>query len=537
MRHAMCFLTTFFVSCHCSSLPPSQISSREHSHLKDLSGLRFLVVDEADRMVKQGNFPELEKIFEVVNQPVEDEAEEIAESEEDESEEEEEDEDEDEGGEEDEDGGDDDDDEEEEEVQEEEDTYANDEGLSRKEIDDLIGFRGEHKVRMLDESILKRIAELTKGPTPSVGSSKKEAAQVEKNPAAKKWGKETKGLRQTFVFSATLTLTLGDDGKEREKKGKDAKKQKKASKELLAAQQAAAAKSGLAPGSILAEILRKAGSVGKVKVVDLTNDSASAPDNSKGASEAGGGRGAIALPPGLSLCQARCATLHKDSHLFAYLSTTAQGTSGPSIVFCNSIAGCKRVGETMEKLGLPVKVLHAQLQQVRNEKRLCCGTWSMVACVANKMILPVTKKLSVGVTPNFPKSIAFKILVVAVKCSASGTQDGGKCEQSPRLWTLVISRPRARHSYVFVRSLRLSADTCVRSFSLSLSLSLSLFSPHNRNKDSSLWSPSRLHPTALCLSRRMSRQEGSIFPRSLPWSTTTLPEMLKPSSTAPGELR
>ena len=70
------------------------------------------------------------------------------------------------------------------------------------------------------------------------------------------------------------------------------------------------------------------------------------------------------LPPGLTLGEIRCAQRHKDSHLYAYLVTTRQGSSGPCLVFCNSIAAVRRVGETLKTLGLPVKMLHAQMQQV-----------------------------------------------------------------------------------------------------------------------------------------------------------------------------
>ena len=43
------------------------MSSKEYAHLNDLSQLSFLVIDEADRMIKQGSFPQLQQIFEVIN--------------------------------------------------------------------------------------------------------------------------------------------------------------------------------------------------------------------------------------------------------------------------------------------------------------------------------------------------------------------------------------------------------------------------------------------------------------------------------------
>ena len=41
------------------------MSSREHPHLNELS--KLLVIDEAERMIKQGSFPQLSQIFEAIN--------------------------------------------------------------------------------------------------------------------------------------------------------------------------------------------------------------------------------------------------------------------------------------------------------------------------------------------------------------------------------------------------------------------------------------------------------------------------------------
>jgi len=45
--------------------------------------------------------------------------------------------------------------------------------------------------------------------------------------------------------------------------------------------------------------------------------------------------------------------------------TTVDGSAGPALVFCNSIAGVRRVGTVLQTLGLSVRMLHAQMQQVR----------------------------------------------------------------------------------------------------------------------------------------------------------------------------
>merc|ERR1712070_111522 len=64
-----------------------------------------------------------------------------------------------------------------------------------------------------------------------------------------------------------------------------------------------------------------------------------------------------------SLEQIKCTQRHKDSHLYAYLMTTEQGSSGPCLVFCNSIAAVRRVGSTFQTLGFNVRILHAHMQQ------------------------------------------------------------------------------------------------------------------------------------------------------------------------------
>jgi len=123
--------------------------------------------------------------------------------------------------------------------------------------------------------------------------------------------------------------------------------------------------------------LEVAGARGETKIVDLSNaggisqgkkKDAEKKGNEKKSSVGGEGDGPSSLlsrlPPGLTLGEIRCAQRHKDSHLYAYLVTTRQGSSGPCLVFCNSIAAVRRVGETLKTLGLPVKMLHAQMAQV-----------------------------------------------------------------------------------------------------------------------------------------------------------------------------
>ena len=44
------------------------MSGREHEHLRNLSQLKFLVIDECDRMIGQGSFPQLVNIFDAIHQ-------------------------------------------------------------------------------------------------------------------------------------------------------------------------------------------------------------------------------------------------------------------------------------------------------------------------------------------------------------------------------------------------------------------------------------------------------------------------------------
>jgi ATP-dependent RNA helicase DDX24/MAK5 len=170
--------------------------------------------------------------------------------------------------------------------------------------------------------------------------------------------------RLTFVYSATLTLPASE---------KYVKAKKKSRREL-------------GVEGAIAEILDKAHAKGKTKVVDLSSgkkiNTAKAkeeliekPKASKEKPKTTETK-KFQLPPGLTLQQIKCTQKHKDSHLYAYLMTTAEGASGPCIVFCNSIAGVRRVGATLQTLGMDVRILHAKMQQVRSLVVLVsCDRW------------------------------------------------------------------------------------------------------------------------------------------------------------------
>lgn len=306
------------------------MSSRQHRHLTELSQLRFLVIDEADRMIQQGSFPQLVHIFDAIEHanPME--------------------------------------------CDDEEKKQTKSEDNKNDRLLGLPGIPGEAKVQMLDD-IMERMGQQNGDAEPlSMEHDNEDFAQVEQEENVNDDKDDDDDddialfppqpvLRQTFVFSATLTLPPSSSYVASKKD--DSRNKKIKSKKAVTVEGA------------IAEILEKARARGQTKVVDLTScdkHSVSEPTRERTASRDGKELASSTLssrlPPGLSLRKIECTKLHKDSHLYAYLVTTAQGASGPCLVFCNSIAAVRRVGATLETLRLPVRMLHANMAQVRWKK-------------------------------------------------------------------------------------------------------------------------------------------------------------------------
>lgn len=304
------------------------------------------MIDEADRMIKQGSFPQLQQIFEVINRANPPPSPENDESDGDDSE--------------------------------------NENDTDDHRLKSLSGVRGEAKVVMLNDSILAAIErerniegkdkKIDTTPTPMEMDDEEFEQQMQRINDCEEGSKidlEEEGddedepvHRQTFIYSATLTLPPSMHHlikKDHSVKAKS-KKRKGGSKQPTTVD-----------GAIV-EILDVAGARGDVKIVDLSSTVISSDEKKTGISpknvvEPEGSKDDSSalltrLPPGLTLGEIRCAQMHKDSHLYAYLVTTRQGSSGPCLVFCNSIAAVRRVGETLKTLGLPAKTLHAQMAQV-----------------------------------------------------------------------------------------------------------------------------------------------------------------------------
>jgi len=282
------------------------MASGSHTHLQNLTKLRFLVIDEADRMISQGNFPQLTKIFEEIQKMDAEEEESL-------------------------DGG----------VAEGQEYDAD-----YEEGNALMGLPGVAKVTMLDD-ILKASGKTNIDDTEITHADEIDSTNIDGIEEEEQFeddeSDDARVYRQTFVYSATLTLPPSSDKLiSATPKSSRKRKQRDSRKDVVTVDGA------------IAEILERAGALGETKIVNLATSTDHNPLSLQPS---------IRLPPGLSLHEVQCTQRHKDSHLYAYLTTTVQGSSGPCLVFCNSIGAVKRVGETLKVLGLPVRTLHAGMQQ------------------------------------------------------------------------------------------------------------------------------------------------------------------------------
>lgn len=312
------------------------MSSQEQDHLQDLSQIQFLVLDEADRMTQDHAFPQLVQLLDCIHQANHQTNEKDMDMD-----------------------------------MEEEDS---DEDEHSETLQGLPGIRGEAHTSMLTPQVLQQIEQQRNTTQPEESTSKevpdeeftKQTIYHDDEPSNQNENEkellfpdnndETKQRtihRQTFIYSATLTLPFTSTNTPKKAPSNNKRKRKKIPLE-----------------GGLAEILEKAHAMGETKVVDLSSSSSSSSKDNGTTSRLSNNnnKNGVKLPPGLRLEQIQCTQRHKDSHLYAYLMTTQQGSSGPALVFCNSIAAVRRVGTTLQTLGLSVRILHAHMQQVSKKK-------------------------------------------------------------------------------------------------------------------------------------------------------------------------
>jgi ATP-dependent RNA helicase DDX24/MAK5 len=253
-----------------------------------------------------------------------------------------------------------------------EDAEGDGEGSDR--LPGLSGLPGEAKVVMLTQDILDKLdQQRSDGSFPEPfseckghGDGESDTWSQNEGPAEDTDDADTdeapRVVRRTYVYSATLTLPATSQSLKKHRNHD-------------------------VDGAI-AEILEKSRAHGRTKIVDLTTNSVGKKGSTTGHRATGSDLlsarkpsetvvatvDSVQLPPGLSLHHIKCTQKHKDSHLYAYLMTTEEGAKGPCLVFCNSIAAVRRVGGTLMTLGMEVRTLHAQMQQVRCLQRW--GGWS-----------------------------------------------------------------------------------------------------------------------------------------------------------------
>ncbi|KUF94382.1 hypothetical protein AM588_10009856 [Phytophthora nicotianae] len=289
------------------------IIEANHEHMQDLATtLRFLVVDEADRMLQPGSYPELEKIFDVLrrkSKSTSSELSNLSDSEEDEEESEDEDNDEDDG-----------------------------------EDIDMSKFASGSKVLMLDD-VLKMQRKQQDKEEKTKGNEK--AAKTK----AKGEAVTPRHVRQTFLFSATLTIPEG---------GRFQKSKTKKYRNAL---------------SVLERVMKRVGLRGKPAVVDLSiaEPDMGIPGAKPIISEEIERKMkkqqenvALSLPAGLELCQHEVTESTRDSFLYYFLTQYP----GRTIIFLNAIHQVRKLTGLLNLLNLPVFALHAEMQQRQRLKKL-----------------------------------------------------------------------------------------------------------------------------------------------------------------------
>lgn len=276
---------------------------QNHVHFKDLnSTLRFLVVDEADRMLQTGSYPEVEKIFDALRFQPKSAVSELVDMSDD----------------------------------EESEDAENDDGDGENE-DGSGAFSNGANVVMLDD-VLKMQAKQKR--QEEVGEASAPAAPQ------KAVVEPPRQVRQTFLFSATLTIPEGGRFQSGKKKHRHAL-------------------------TVLESVMKRVGLRGKPAVVDLSIDDSAASAAASGADTEARRKKqlenvALSLPSGLELCQHEVSDSTRDSFLYYFLTQYP----GRTIVFLNAIHQVRKLASLLSLLNMPVFALHAEMQQRQRLKKL-----------------------------------------------------------------------------------------------------------------------------------------------------------------------
>ncbi|CEG37502.1 dead deah box rna [Plasmopara halstedii] len=293
------------------------IISTEHEHMKNLAtSLRFLVVDEADRMLLPGSYPELEKIFGILRQSKKSSNSQLSNFSYNEKYSE---------------------------------TKENENGDSEEDGDsgdiDMSNFAKGTKVVMLNDVLKMQSKQPGDGENSAEKNGGKCAKIKNKSVVAQRL------VRQTFLFSATLTIPEG---------GRFQKNKAKKCHNTL---------------TVLERVMKRVGLRGKPAIVDLSiaESELNIPDatsiDSRDAQRTlkkQQGNVPLSLPAGLELCQHEVSESTRDSFLYYFLSQYP----GRTIIFLNAIHQVRKLSGLLTLLNLPVFALHAEMQQRQRLKKL-----------------------------------------------------------------------------------------------------------------------------------------------------------------------
>lgn len=281
-----------------------------HAHFKNIAdSLRFLVIDEADRMLQKGSYPEVEQIFDVLRGNGKRGAPELVD------------------------------------VSEDEDEAEGDDADAENGNDDDDGdmdasaFSTGAKVMMFDD--------VMKMQNKSGGEDSTEQADDDEDDEddAAAQPDPVRRVRQTFLFSATLTIPEAG----RFQKGTTKKHQHAL--------------------TVLESVMKRVGLRGKPAVVDMSiNDGGNASKSEEESRKLRKQQAnvALSLPAGLELCQHEVTDSTRDSFLYYFLTQYP----GRTIVFLNAIHQVRRLAGLLSLLQLPVFALHAEMQQRQRLKKL-----------------------------------------------------------------------------------------------------------------------------------------------------------------------
>ncbi|KAF1316518.1 Dead deah box rna, partial [Globisporangium splendens] len=274
----------------------------KHAHFKDLNNtLRFLVIDEADRMLQKGSYPEVEKIFDALRFNKKTATSDLVD------------------------------------VSDHEESDAEEDGDDYDKDIDANSFSGEAKVMMLDD-ILKMQAKQKQQEEENADEGKSNKPK----PSQPVESEAPRHVRQTFLFSATLTIPEGGRFQNGKKKHRHAL-------------------------TVLESVMKRVGMRGKPAVVDLSideNASAGVDDDARRKKQLE--NVSLSLPAGLELCQHEVSDSNRDSFLYYFLTQYP----GRTIVFLNAIHQVRKLTSLLSLLNLPVFALHAEMQQRQRLKKL-----------------------------------------------------------------------------------------------------------------------------------------------------------------------